>query len=205
MQELLSDRVVPNLRDPAPGYRLRIAQYAENVTAVRVFDVTGMTEDGETAFVEKVLSEADSNDPVHVWGIRSAKSVDKIRAYYDALGYYVPERNRYDLDCRTVAVTFGCDLCAIGYGPESPPFGSFAAKVVRSAVNLEMLRGVRLLPDPKKGPGKKKKTSFEVLTELLGSGAVTPFRLGRATYFDMFERGLVDGFSELTLLSEPTA
>ncbi|MDQ1344413.1 MAG: hypothetical protein QG650_1134 [Patescibacteria group bacterium] len=205
MQEILADRVIPHPYDTTPGYRLRIAQYVSKPRGIGVFDVSGLSEQEEVAFVVRSISEADVDSPVHVWGIRSAESVAKIREYYDGLGCYVPAKNRYDIDCVNAPVTFGCDLRAIGYGPEVPPLGSAAAKAVRTAVNLEMLRGVRLLPDPKKGPGKKRKTSFEVLSELLSSGAVAPFRLGRALYFDMRERGLVDGFSEWTFVSDVTA
>ena len=49
----------------------------------------------------------------HVWGIRSEDAVAKIRAHYDALGFYDPKKNRYAYDCRTVSVTFGCDLTAL--------------------------------------------------------------------------------------------
>ena len=115
MQEVLSDRIFPNPHDPAPGYRFRVAQLADKPSFVRTFDVSGTTAAEESAFVEKTIAEADIDSPVHVWGIRGAESVAKIRAYYDSLGFYDAKRNRYDYDCRDVAVTFGCDISALGY------------------------------------------------------------------------------------------
>lgn len=115
MQEVLSDRIFPNPRDPRPGYRFRIAQYVEDPRRVSVFDVSGTTAAEESAFVGNTIAEADADHPVHVWGIRSAQSVALIRAYYDSLGFYDEKRNRYGYDCRDVAVTFGCDISALGY------------------------------------------------------------------------------------------
>ena len=85
MQEVLSDRIFPNPHDTEPGYRFRIAQFADRPSFVRTFDVSGMTAAEESEFVAKTISEADSDRPVHVWGIRGAESVAKIRAYYDSL------------------------------------------------------------------------------------------------------------------------
>lgn len=113
MQEVLSDRIFPNPRDPRPGYRFRIAQLAGRPAFVRTFDVSGATAAEESAFVEKTIAEAHSERPVHVWGVRAAESVAKIRAYYDSLGFYDEKRNRYDYDCRDVAATFGCDISAL--------------------------------------------------------------------------------------------
>ncbi|MFZ3232996.1 MAG: hypothetical protein WA194_05810 [Patescibacteria group bacterium] len=121
MQEVLSDRIFPNPHDTAPGYRFRVAQLADKPSFVRTYDVSGTTAQEESEFVGKAISEADVERPVHVWGIRSAESVAKIRAYYDSLGYYDAKRNRYGYDCRDVAVTFGCDISALGYGPGVPP------------------------------------------------------------------------------------
>lgn len=204
MQEILSDRIFPNSHDTATGYRFRIAQYLDRPMWVRVFDVSGKTAAEEAEFVTKVLSEADESRPAHVWGIRSAESVAKIRAFYDALGYYDAKRNRYDFDCRNVSVTFGCDISALGYGPGVPPLGSAATKAVRGALNLEILKGLRLADAPGT-PGRRKRTPWEVLSELLDSGMVSPFRMGRALHFDMLDRGLVDGFSEWTFVPSVTA
>lgn len=113
MQEVLSDRIFPNPHDTAPGYRFRIAQYVAKPSYVRVYDVSGTTADEESELVGKVIAEADVGRPVHVWGIRGAEAVAKIRAHYDSLGYYDAKRNRYDFDCRDVAVTFGCDISAL--------------------------------------------------------------------------------------------
>lgn len=201
MQEVLSDRIFPNPHDTNPGYRFRIAQFADRPSFVRTYDVSGTSAAEESAFVEKTICEADADRPVHVWGIRGAESVAKIRAYYDSLGFYDAKRNRYDYDCRDVAVTFGCDISALGYGPGVPPLGSAATKAVRGALNLEILKGLRLADAPGT-PGRRKKTSWEVLSELLDSGMVSPFRMGRALYFDMLDRGLVDGFSEWVFVHE---
>lgn len=168
MQEVLSDRIFPNPHDTAPGYRFRIAQYVGKPSYVRVFDVSGTTAAEESEFVGKIIAEADVEKPVHVWGVRGAEAVAKIRAYYDSLGYYDAKRNRYDYDCRDVAVTFGCDLSALGYGPGVPPLGSAATKAVRGALNLEILKGLRLADAPGT-PGRRKKTPGEVLSELLDS------------------------------------
>lgn len=113
MQEVLSDRILPNSHDTAPGYRFRIAQYVDKPSYVRVCDVSGTTAAAESEFVEKIIAEASKEKPVHVWGIRGAEAVAKIRAYYDSLGYYDAKRNRYDYDCRDVAITFGCDISAL--------------------------------------------------------------------------------------------
>lgn len=168
MQEVLSDRIFANPHDTAQGYRFRIAQYVTKPSHVRVYDVSGTTADEESELVGKVIVEADAGRPVHVWGIRGTEAVAKIRAYYDSLGYYDAKRNRYDFDCRDVAVTFGCDISALGYGPGVPPLGSAATKAVRGALNLEILKGLRLADAPGT-PGRRKKTSGEVLSELLSS------------------------------------
>jgi hypothetical protein len=69
-------------------------------------------------------------------------------------------------------------------------------------LNLEILKGLRILDAPGT-PGRRKKTPEEVLSELVFSGMVSPFRMGRALYFDMFDRGLVGGKSELELVAKP--
>lgn len=140
MQEVLSDRIFPNPRDPRPGYRFRIAQYVASPRGVRVFDVSGMNASEEAEFVAETIARSDVSDPAHVWGVRGTESVAIIRAHYDSLGFYDEKRNRYGFDCRDVAVTFGCDLSALGYGPGVPPLGSAATKAVRGALNLEILK-----------------------------------------------------------------
>lgn len=114
MQIVLSDRIVSDGTPPFDAYRFCLAEYPASRAAVTVVELSGSEED-EVATVLEILREATLENPVHAWGIRSARSVAEIRSHFDRLGWYDAPKNRYAYDCRTVPATFGCDLNALGY------------------------------------------------------------------------------------------
>lgn len=199
MHEVLSDRIVPSGGDS--GFRFRLAEFS-SAPRIRVVDLRGSSCDDEIETVRSLVAEGPDGPKTHVWGIRSAQAAALAKKYYDDLGYYVAERNRYEFDVATERLTFGTDVDALGYGPEVPLLGTGAAKAVRTALNLGIVRTLRV-GNLGVGRGKRRKTPEAVLAELLGSGAVSPFRLGSCLYFDAEVRGLCDGFRILDLPYDP--
>lgn len=144
-----------------------------------------VTPEQEVKILEDILSESSSfsEAKAHIYDISLAESIEKIRTYYQNIGYYQSEINAYTVDIPEARLTFWAHIEHVLYASKDknhvsysvPLRSSWDQRTILAGINSWVLIGIH-------------SPTEETIKKLLLDELVAPITLGKALYYNLQAR-----------------